>query len=103
MPSNDRTCFLFDPASVLDTLKSFPYLAAELDPENEGTKAESFARLRKSPRQIYRVLGNTHYEHLTELLEALDTCIAHGFRQPRLLSTRAGARSLPSSPNSALP
>src|SRR5207245_362884 len=33
--------------------------------------------------------GNTHYEHLTQLLETLETCLAHGFKQPRLLRTRA--------------
>jgi hypothetical protein len=35
------------------------------------------------------VLGNPHYEHLTQLLEALETCLARGYRQPRLLKTRA--------------
>jgi len=30
-----------------------------------------------------------HYEHLTQLLDALETCLAHGFKQPRLLKTRA--------------
>ena len=35
------------------------------------------------------MLGNPQYEHLTQLLEALETCLAHGFTQPRLLKTRA--------------
>lgn len=81
--------FLFDPVDVLKTLESFPCVATELDPANEGASTEWFERVRKSQRQIYRVLGNTHYNHLTELLEALDACLAHGFTQPRLLSTRA--------------
>ncbi|MCU1278916.1 MAG: hypothetical protein JWM53_2462, partial [bacterium] len=54
MASNDRICFLFDPALVLDALGAFPALAAELDPTSEGTRAEWFERVRKSPRQIYR-------------------------------------------------
>jgi hypothetical protein len=34
------------------------------------------------------VLGNTHYEHLAELVAALDVCAGAGFRQPELLRTR---------------
>jgi hypothetical protein len=95
MASPNRIPFLFDPATVQETLGAFPSLAAELDPANEGVAAEWFERVRKSARQVYRVLGNTHYKHLTELLEALDACLAHGFKQPRLLRTRARSSFAP--------
>jgi hypothetical protein len=89
MGSASRIPFLFSPTDVRDVLAEYPALDAKLHPENEGVKAEWFERVRKSERQLYRVLGNTHYEHLTKLLEALDACLAHGYEQPRLLRTRA--------------
>src|SRR5579859_6445339 len=88
MASADRIPYLFDLAEVRRLLESYPKLAAELKLEREPA-AECFEGGRKSTRQIYRVLGNPHYEHLTQLLEALETCLAHGFKQPRLLKTRA--------------
>jgi hypothetical protein len=87
--------FLFDPAAVRKTLAAFPALAAEIDPEREGVMADWFERIRKSQRQLYRVLGNTHYEHLMDLLEALDVCLGHGYKQPRLLKTRARSSFAP--------
>jgi hypothetical protein len=88
--SADRIPYLFDLAEVRRLLESYPTLAADpkLKLEREPA-AECFEGGRKSRRQIYRLLGNPHYEHLTQLLEALETCLAHGFRQPRLLKTRA--------------
>jgi hypothetical protein len=85
----DRIPFLFSPADVRSVLTAHPALDAKLQPEKEGVEAEWFERVRKSPRQIYRVLGNTHYKHLAKLLEALDACLAQGYEQPRLLRTRA--------------
>jgi hypothetical protein len=90
-----RIPYLFDPDEVRATLADFPSLAGELRPEREREKAEWFERVFKSERQIYRVLGNTHYAHLTELLEALDGCVAHGYKQPRLLKTRARSSFAP--------
>jgi hypothetical protein len=87
--------YLFDPAGVRDVVASYPALAVELKPDQEGVKAAWFERVRKSPRQVYRVLGNTQYKHLTELLEALDACMAHGYMQPRLLRTRARSSFAP--------
>jgi hypothetical protein len=88
IPSADRIPYLFDLAEVRLLLESYPTLSQGLKPEREPA-AECFDGGRKSTRQIYRVLGNPHYEHLTQLLEALETCLAHGFKQPRLLKTRA--------------
>jgi hypothetical protein len=95
MTSVGRVAFLFDPAAVRATLAAYPSLAAELDPEREGVKADCSERCRKSERQLYRVLGNTHYDHLVDLLEALDACLGHGYKQPRLLKTRARSSFAP--------
>jgi hypothetical protein len=58
-----RIPFLFSPAGVRCILTAYPALASKLNPEKEGVKAEWFERMHKSERQLYRVLGNTHYEH----------------------------------------
>lgn len=86
--SADRIPYLFDLGEVRRLLEHYPTLASELKPEREPP-ATCFNDGRKSTRQIYRVLGNTHYEHLTQLLETLETCLTRGFKQPRLLKTRA--------------
>lgn len=54
----------------------------------EGEPAVALPEGRKSARELFRVLGNTHYDHLAELLAALDACAGSGFRQPELLRTR---------------
>jgi len=93
--ASPRVPYLFDPDRVREVLATFPALAAELRPEGEGVVAEAFTGIRKSERQLYRVLGNTHYDHLVELLEALDSCMASGYKQPRLLRTRARSSFAP--------
>ncbi len=81
--------FLFDPTAVTRTIAGLPHLAALLgDPHREGQRATHLPGARKSPRELYRVLGNTHYAHLTQLLETLDACAGAGFTQPELLRTR---------------
>jgi hypothetical protein len=90
-----RDSYLFDPVAVRGVLTNFPALADKLRPDREGTEARSFRSLRKSRRQVYRVLGNTHYDHLKELLEALDACLQHGYEQPRLLRTRSRSSFAP--------
>lgn len=83
------TGFLFDPAAVAEILAELPHLAASVpSPHREGRASDGFPKARRSDRHLYRMLGNTHYEHLRDLLWALDLCIGRGFRQPRLLRTR---------------
>lgn len=84
-----RTPYLFDPARVRGDLSSYAALDRLLKPESEGVEITSFPGARKSERQLYRVLGNTHYPHLVGLLETLDLCLNQGYTQPRLLKTRA--------------
>src|SRR5260221_13755151 len=88
MAAFEKLQFLFDPAAVREHLGDLQSLAAELRPETEGVEAETFEEVRKSERQLYRILGNTHYDHLADLLKAFDRCMECGYRQPRLLRTR---------------
>jgi hypothetical protein len=84
--------FLFKPESVRKTLATRPHLEAALgDWRNEGVSSDCFAGYRKSPLQIYRVLANLHYDHLTALVDSLDFCLGHGYEQPKLLRTRGRA------------
>jgi len=81
---------LFDPDEVATRLASLPRLAPALgDPHLEGECSTVFAQARKSAREIYRVLGNVHFQHLDELVQALDFCLEGGFTQPTILRTRA--------------
>ena len=82
--------FLFDPRAATKVLSELPQLRSLLgDPWQEGQASEAFSTAQMSSRQIYRVLGNLHYPHLGELLEALELCLERGFRQPMILRTRA--------------
>ncbi len=75
---------------MTQTLAGLPHVAAALgDPHHEGEPAMNLPRARKSARELYRVLGNTHYTHLAQLLATLDACAGAGFTQPTLLRTRA--------------
>jgi hypothetical protein len=87
---NSRLSFLFDPADVAKVLDRLPHLRAAIpDPAREGQESVAFHGMRKSERQLYRVLSNVHYEHLDALLRSLDFCIGCGFTQPTILRTRA--------------
>lgn len=83
-----RIEFLFDPESVRRELKELPLLRSALA-GNDVTDSASIRNVQKCPREIYRVLGGTHYPHLAELLRTLELCLQHGFTQPTLLQTRA--------------
>jgi hypothetical protein len=87
--------FLYDPASAAGELALRPELGRQVSPAAEGQKAEWFPGLRKSPRQLYRLLGNTQYAHLATLLDRLDVCMGAGFDQPRLLRTRTRSSFAP--------
>jgi hypothetical protein len=84
-----RAAYLFDPAQFAQTLASLSNLGNAVgDVASEGSPSQAYAGMRKSERQLHRVLANTHYEHLRALLQSLNYCIEHGFVPPRLLSTR---------------
>jgi len=76
---------------VAEVPGGLPHLRSAIpDPAQEGEESAAYAGMRKSERQVYRVLSNVHYEHLDALLRSLDLCIGRGFTQPTIL--RTGAR-----------
>jgi hypothetical protein len=83
------TSYLFEPRQVDAVVTDSHDLRAALgDPSHEGEPSLGFPGARKSQRQLYRVLGNTHYERLASLLRSLDFCLGRGFEQPTVLRTR---------------
>lgn len=88
--ASPRTEHLFDPIRVTDALASLPNLRLRLaDSRSEGEPSLAFPKARRSSRQIFRVLGNDHYEHLASLLRTLERCLGAGFDQPNLIKTRS--------------
>jgi len=80
--------FLFTSDHIDDDLRTRPSLAAALPlPAAEGAPSLAFPHMRKSRREIYRLLANTHYEHLVETLDVFETAHAAGCTFGSLLST----------------
>ena len=77
-----RTPILFSPAKVKEVLEGMPAVAALLpDPELEGQPSVAFPRfLRKTEREVYRWIANTHYEHLAAAVLHLERAHAAGCR-----------------------
>lgn len=69
--------FLFDPDEVARVLNDLPALAALLpQPHSEGRPSSVFTGMQITDRPLYRLLANTHYEHLRDSLRAMDTAAA---------------------------
>lgn len=80
---------LFSPERVGAALGELPHLRSLIsEPEREGTPSDAFPSMRKTDRQVFRVLSNDHYPHLKALLKSLDYCIGQGFIPPHLVKTR---------------
>ncbi len=80
--------YLFNPQDVIQTLADNRFLKSKLkNPDKDGIISESFPDLRKTQREIYRIITNQHYEHLKILLSNLDFCISCGWQNPKLLQT----------------
>lgn len=91
MKEDNQTHYLFSPKLVEDRLGSLPALKEALgDPKTEGLPSGAFENARKSPKQIYRLLGNDHYPHLVELLGRIELCIEQGLELPALMRTSGG-------------
>lgn len=84
------TSILFSPAKVEHVLASLPSVAAFLpDPAVEGVPSEAFPGvLRKTDRELYRWIANTHYPHLAEAVVHLERVHAAGCTFGNLLTTR---------------
>ena len=84
-----RTQILFDPASVKKVLDDLPAVAALIpDPPEEGVDSEAFPGvLRKTDRELYRWIANTHYDHLAEVVTILERVHAAGCSFGSFLTT----------------
>ena len=80
---------LFSPPGVADVLGELPALAETLKPPvDEGEPSAAFpSALRKTNREIYRFLANTHYEHLADALGLFEKVFAAGCVFPDLVRT----------------
>jgi hypothetical protein len=83
------TLILFSPPGVESTLATLPSVAALLPPpEAEGVPSKAFPdALRKTEREVYRWIANTHYEHLAEVIVDLEHAHASGCTFGDLLTT----------------
>jgi hypothetical protein len=82
--------FLFEPDRVERRLRLLPFIAGQLPPPSaEGVPATPDPPgMRKSPREIYRLLGNAEMPHLRPALLAVENCIASGVALPELFSSQ---------------
>lgn len=80
---------LFSPPRVKAVLAHMPTLAALISaPEEEGVESEAFPGvLRKTEKELYRWIANTHYEHLVEPVRQLEEVHLAGCRFERMLTT----------------
>jgi hypothetical protein len=78
--------YLFDPELVADRLADLPRIQAILrDPHSDGVSAVSFPKLRKTRREILRVLGRHNlYEHLDLLLNEIEQLLERGWTTHQL-------------------
>ena len=78
--------YLFDPRLVEERLDRLPRLKSLVgDPAREGVSANAFPRLRKTRREIFRVIGRSDaYPHLAQLLQELESCLARGWTSHQL-------------------
>jgi hypothetical protein len=88
-PVRLRHVILFSPREVRHVVGSLPSIAALVpDPDDEGVDSEAFPGvLRKTDRELYRWIANTHYEHLADAVLHLDRVHAAGCTFSPLLTT----------------
>src|SRR5579884_3234140 len=78
---NIRPPYLFDPETVEERVAPLP-LTAKLIHEKKrvGDPSNAFPKLQTTQREILRILGRAHvYDHLDELLQSLERCLAAGW------------------------
>lgn len=79
--------FLFDPVRV-DRLRAvLPALSAQLPASASEGALTSLPALRKTGREVYRLLANPHYRHLREALRVIENVLTAGCDLRDLLST----------------
>lgn len=82
--------YLFNPDEIDSILYDYRFIRQKIGaPDQEGIPSESFPTLRKTGRELYRILTNRHYPHLRKLLYLLDLCLSEGWEQPTLIRTHS--------------
>ncbi len=83
------TPILFSPARIESVLAQLPTLAPLIPaPEDEGVESQAFPGvLRKTERELYRWIANTHYEHLREPVVQFEEVHAAGCTFEQMLKT----------------
>jgi hypothetical protein len=78
--------YLFDPQLVADRLRRLPRITAIVrEPAREGAESVAFPRLRKTRREIVRVIGRHQlYEHLDRLLNEIEALLDQGWTTHQL-------------------
>ena len=84
-----RTPILDSPANVRSVLATLPSVAPLIpDPADEGDESDAFPGvLRKTRKELYRWIANTHYPHLAKVVPVLDRVHAAGCTFGNLLTT----------------
>jgi hypothetical protein len=87
------TAILFSPTDVAHVLERLPTLSSRLpDPKREGAVSDAFPALRKTTREVYRWIVDTHYQHLAEVVDALERVLSAGCSFDGFLRTRSRAQ-----------
>jgi hypothetical protein len=74
-------------------LAKLPTLRSLLpDPAVEGDESEAFPACRKTTKELYRWIANTHYEHLAAVVPALENVHAAGCDFGTFLKTKSRAQ-----------
>lgn len=81
--------YIFAPAFVDEQLEQLPLLSKVVAGFPSADKSQAFTTAYRSPRQIFRLLGNTHYPQIEDLLQTLEFCLEHDIRLDRSLRTRS--------------
>ena len=85
--------YLFDPNEIDSILRDYRFIRQKVGAlDQEGIPSESFPTLRKTDRELYRILTNRHYPHLRQLLYLLDLCLSKGWEQPTIIRTRSESK-----------
>jgi hypothetical protein len=64
--------YLFEPESILQQISAFPQISEIIRKDFERALPSSLLRYKKSKKQIFRILGNLHYDNLRNLLPILE-------------------------------
>jgi len=88
-PRGAARLILFSPDNVRSVLANVPSVAKLIpDPAHEGVPSNAFPlTCRKTKRELYRWIANTHYEHLADAVAHLEPVFAAGCSFDGFLTT----------------